>query len=180
MGKQRPAVKYYKELYVPPLVRAGNKKAVRMASTMKANAVQRVVPNNKKDFRIDRERARELGRLGGLIRQARITREEQLANAKTMSIGYQNLPAEIQREYGRRASQLRWANMTPEQREKQLAINRATLARLTELRRLNHWPFPFRYWAPSKGRGRLSSAELNEAREKKARLRKFLKATSRK
>lgn len=169
--------KFFRDLYVPPLERAGDKRARNIARTAKASAGQRALRLAGRVFgnTFTKENAAEAGRRGGTKRWAKLDPEERrkqiLASAARMRAAKMALPKSQRAAISSRIGKMAWANLSPEERARRLALAQLNLQAGLGKRMAKwtaQWPFPH-------GPGRLTPQQLREAKERKARRRSGLR-----
>jgi hypothetical protein len=167
MSKAKASLRFFRKLYVPPLLKAKDARAQRVDAGMKATRMSFT--------NMPKEELHALAVRGGLARQKLLTPEARRMLALKARDGYMKLPPARRKEVARQAVLTQWANMTPEHRAKRIAMlteNRLKATRTIRGKREPKWPFP------EGMKRRLTIPELNIRRVKKWRLKKFLKQTS--
>lgn len=165
--------KFFRALYVPELVKTGDRRAINIAKTDKARSARRVKVSSKNFKNISAEERRAFGARGGTNRWANLSPEErriqELLQASRMRASM--TPAQ-RREYASRAGKAQWEGMSPEQKAQRIEQAREAFVKRNIGRRTPRWPFPEGpKWQPLTGEAFVKS--MRERREAKARLRKF-------
>lgn len=149
--------KFFEELYLPALVRAGNYRAIRQATGLMARGKTRAAL-----MRRSPEKRREIASLAGKGRAATITTAERKLMGKWKPGRKMRDPQEHS-EAMRKAALARWGNKTPEER-------RAELNRIRRKRKGAPWPFPHGVKMTNAQAGELG----RQAQARKRKLQRFL------
>jgi len=174
------AKKFFRELYLPPLIKAGNREAITLAKTIKARGARDPKCSTRFD-QLPPEEHRRLSSQGGANRWSGLTPEEkrndQLAIVGRLHAAQRAKPKKERARVASIGGAASWAALTPEKRAARIARLLEAGARSRLARRTPEWPFPEGDKKP-RLQGEVFAEKMRAAREAKERLRKFLNRTT--
>lgn len=138
--KARRARKFFRRLYVPALVKAGNVRARRLSGLAIGGERQK---NGRANFaNVTPEERRAYGHKGGSARWAKASEIERLAIKHHLAEQRKRQPKAVRVRIATAGGRARWERYSPEERAAELVRFATVGAGATILRTRAEWPFP--------------------------------------